>query len=295
MIGMPLISPDVEPLWIAHYDYKPGASLPEHAHPDHFQLIVVMKNGGGQVIVDGKCFPLGTGQLLFFPPGRKHGLQASGGQPVCTLDTKFKIRHRSLAAACRRIEPIHASFDRRILALLEAIHAEAQHVDAFSAEVCRTLLAQALLLLLRGKPGELTALPTGPDPDETGARLPQRLHRFLRDHGAETITQKTLSRSFCYSYHHLHAVYRQRYGESPLRALKRMRVERAMQLIRYADYGLKHVAKASGFATVHHFTRVFTSVAGISPARWRTRNCRQTQRDVVIHPGFVNQDLVRSR
>jgi AraC-like DNA-binding protein len=47
----------------------------------------------------------------------------------------------------------------------------------------------------------------------------------------------------------------------------------------------------TGFASVHHFTRVFTRLAGISPARWRERERDGVRQDIVLRPGFINPVL----
>lgn len=290
---MPLVSPDVEPLWVARFDYQPGTRLPAHAHRDYFQFMVIASADGGEAVIEGVRYPLTTGQILFFPPNRMHGLQPGTSQPVRTLDIKFKIVNPALRRACCRVASVHAQPDRRIAPLVEMIHAEAQRADEHSADLCRTLLTQVLLLILRGstEPKADIALPS--DFDDRGSDVPSRVHRYLRDRCDEAISQRSLSETFCFSYHHLHALYRDRFGESPLRALRRFRIERAMQLIRYSDYGMQEIAKHCGFSTVHHFTRVFASVTGASPARWRNQD--RDARDVVIHPGFVNRILVRPK
>jgi AraC family L-rhamnose operon transcriptional activator RhaR len=266
--------------------------MPLHSHRDYFQLMVIV-SGGGMGLVQRARFPLRIGQLLFLRPGRAHGLQAGPQGTLRTLDTKFRIRHRVLREACRRLPAVLAEPDRRIVPLLEAMHAEAQRAGQLSAEICGTLLTQILLFLLQhGAKRVTSAVPYADAASEHD--LGGRVHRFLSDHCDAKITQRSLSQTFRYSYRHLHALYRRGHGESPLHALKRLRVERAKQLIHYSDYELKQIAKLTGFATVHHFTRVFTSHVGTSPARWRDQDSIARRRELVIHPGFVNKHLVNS-
>jgi len=292
---VPLVTPDVEPLWISHYDYKRGSSLPLHAHRDYFQLISITSAVEGNALVGAASYPLRAGQLFFFQPGLEHGLEV-GNRPVQTLDTKFRVLNRTLNRACRTLNPVKLEPDRRITTLLEALYAEAQAAASGSAELCQTLLLQVLILLIRGETAQPVA--TLPLADFAGADGPEtcdRLHLFLRDRCGERISQRSLSLSFRCSYHHLHSLYRARYGLSPLRALKLMRIEKAKQLIRFSDYELKQIALLTGFSTVHHFTRVFAEVAGVTPARWRAEDGNGRASDVVIHPGFINRDLVRQR
>jgi AraC-like DNA-binding protein len=291
IFAMPLLTPDVEPLWIARYDYEPGWQLPLHEHDDYFQLILIV-GGTGEALIGRVRRPFHAGQMLFLRPGLAHGLIAGPTVPVRTLDTKFFLRRANLRAACCRLDPFHPRVDESVVMLLEAIHAEARRHGLITKELCQTLFAQLLLRLLQKVPPAAPADPTTPRlPATDDDDLAQRLERFLRENCAGVIDQRTLSAALHYSYRHLHNVWLKRHRESPLQALWHYRIDRAMQLIRYSDYELKRVAELTGFATVHHFTRVFTRIAGVSPARWRERERNGVRQDIVIRPGFVNRAL----
>jgi AraC-like DNA-binding protein/quercetin dioxygenase-like cupin family protein len=286
---MALLSLDVELLWVARYDYEPGWRLPLHAHADYFQLLYIA-GGTGRALSGTEQVRFAAGQLLFVRPGLSHGLEANAASTVRTLDTKFIIRHAPLRQACERLNFCHPEAEPRIAALLEAMHAAARQHEPLTVEFCQTLLEQVLLLLLQKKsPGSSSEIPetTGPDRDD----LCGHMEKFLRENCAEKIDQRVLSEKFHYSYRHLHAVWLKRHRESPLQALWNYRFTRATQLIRYSDYELKRIAEVTGFATVHHFTRVFTRIAGVSPARWRDRERRGIRQDIVMRPGFVNPAL----
>ena len=292
---MPWLTRDIEPLWIARYDYEPLWHLPPHAHDDYFQIILIVSGTGDAVIgADHRAF--GPGQLLFLRPRLVHSLTAGSNEPVRTLDIKFLLHRQNLRTACRRLPSFHPRIDERAVALLEAIHAEARRHGPFSNALCQTLFAQLLLRLLETGTDEAAGrLPSTPLPPTVfagaDADLAQRLERYLRENCAQPIDQRKLSAALHYSYRHLHNVWLKHHRASPLQALWHYRVDRATQLIRYSDYELKRIAELTGFATVHHFTRVFTRIAGISPARWRERERAGVRQDIAIRPGFVNPAL----
>lgn len=288
---MTLLTPDVEPLWIARYDYEPGWSLPLHAHDEYFQLILIL-SGTGEALLGPARRPFRAGQLLFLRPRLKHGLLAGPAEPVRTIDTKFILHRARLRAACSSLEAFHPTVDERIAGLLEAIHAEARRHGFLTAALCQTLFTQLLLRLLQQEPpasfSEPPAQPATPTEDDD---LVPRMERFLRENCAGPIDQGTLSAALHYSYRHLHNVWLKRHRNSPLQALWHYRVARAAQLIRYSDYELKRIAELTGFASVHHFTRVFSRITGVSPARWRQREREGIRQDVVLRPGFKNPAL----
>ena len=288
---MSLLTPDVEPLWIARYDYEPLWHLPLHAHDDYFQLILIV-SGAGEALIAEERRPFQAGHMLFLRPGLAHGLQAGPDGPVRTLDTKFLLRRAKLHAACRSLESFHTKADERVIAILEAIHAKARQTGQFSNALCQTLLTQLLLHLLQRKPlRAISELPTQENPGISDDDLAQRMENYLRENCAERIDQKILSAALRYSYRHLHSTWLKRHHESPLQALWHYRVARATELIRYSDYELKRIAELTGFTTVHHFTRVFTRITGTPPARWREREREGVRQDIVIRPGFINPAL----
>ena len=294
---MPLLTQDIEPLWIARYDYEPLWHLPPHAHDDYFQIILIV-SGTGEAVIGADRRIFGAGQLLFLRPRLVHSLTAGPTEPVRTLDTKFLLHQKNLRTACRRLAGFHPHVDEHLIALLEAIHAEARRHSTYSTSLCQTLFAQLLLRLLEAEPAKGTVhAPANLPPPRTPAiegnddDLARRLERYLRENCAQAIDQKTLSAALRYSYRHLHNVWLKHHSESPLQALWHYRVDRANQLIRYSDYELKRIAELTGFATVHHFTRVFTRISGISPARWRDRERAGVRQDIAIRPGFVNPAL----
>jgi len=63
--------------------------------------------------------------------------------------------------------------------------------------------------------------------------------------------------------------FRQSTGETPHRWLQRQRVDHAKGLMSSTAQSLAEIAAACGFADQSHFTRVFSAVAGMSPAVWR--------------------------
>ena len=287
---MPLLTPDVEPLWIARYDYEPGWQLPPHSHDDYFQLILFV-SGEGEALVGASHHLFQAGHLLFLRPRLRHGLTAGTTATVRTLDTKFRIPSPELRHACQQLDSFHRHVGTGISDLLEAILAEARRHGALTNEFCQTLLTQLLLLLLRQEPSPDAAMAPRALVAEAETDLCGRMERFLRENCARKIDQKVLSDALHYSYRHLHGVWLKRHRESPLQSLWAYRVERATHLIRYSDYELKRVAELTGFASVHHFTRVFARIAGIPPARWRDRERGGVRQDIVIRPGFINRGL----
>ncbi|QPB24013.1 AraC family transcriptional regulator [Rhizobium sp. 007] len=63
--------------------------------------------------------------------------------------------------------------------------------------------------------------------------------------------------------------FRETTGMTPYQWLLSERVNRARELLRASNAPLAEVAIACGFADQSHFTRVFSSIAGLTPGNWR--------------------------
>jgi len=73
---MPLLTRDIEPLWIARYDYEPQWHLPPHAHDDYFQIILIV-SGTGQAIIGPERRPFGAGRV---GPNARHQISAPSNE-----------------------------------------------------------------------------------------------------------------------------------------------------------------------------------------------------------------------
>jgi len=58
-------------------------------------------------------------------------------------------------------------------------------------------------------------------------------------------------------------------GMTPSRYVTGRRIRQACRLLSLTDYSIEEIAEAVGFANRHHFTRVFTRYASLSPAKFR--------------------------
>ncbi|PDT88701.1 AraC family transcriptional regulator [Bradyrhizobium sp. Y36] len=71
------------------------------------------------------------------------------------------------------------------------------------------------------------------------------------------------------SVSHFSRAFRISVGLPPHQWLLHQRVKAAKQLMTVRDLPLSEIAISAGFANQSHFTRVFSSIAGVSPALWR--------------------------
>ncbi|QIO32321.2 AraC family transcriptional regulator [Bradyrhizobium sp. 1(2017)] len=83
------------------------------------------------------------------------------------------------------------------------------------------------------------------------------------------LSMAQIAAEFDLSVSHFSRAFRVSTGLPPHQWLLRQRVKVAQQLMTIRDLPLAEIAISAGFAHQSHFTRVFSSLVGVSPAAWR--------------------------
>jgi AraC-like DNA-binding protein len=99
--------------------------------------------------------------------------------------------------------------------------------------------------------------------------------RRVRDHidlrFAEPITLGELAALAGMSRFHLVRRFRAAYGETPIRYLSRRRIERAQDLLRYANLTVTEVCMTVGYSSLGSFSSRFSELVGESPQAYQRR------------------------
>lgn len=269
----------VEVLWVARFDYAAGRRLRLHSH-DYAQLICI-REGTGTFLLDRVNTPLAHGQAWFLAPSQVHGLRADSY--LRTLDVKFTM-DPTWEATLAAVPALTSHAPAAIADELKQVRDLARAGGTLARGAAAVHLQMALLELLLHHTGRPSAHDTAsahlPDDPVCAAAL-----TYLHAHYAEPVSGETLSEALGYSYRHVRQRCVAALGVTPLYYLMHYRVRRAQELMFWSDYGTKDIAARVGFTTVHHFTRVFTDLVGVPPARWRADELGSIGRAFVLGPG----------
>ncbi|ARM88652.1 AraC family transcriptional regulator protein [Rhizobium sp. CIAT894] len=100
------------------------------------------------------------------------------------------------------------------------------------------------------------------------ARL-RRVSAYIHEHLDEELDMERLAEIACMSSYHWHRIYRAIYGETLAATVKRLRLHRAAGEIVRTELAVREIAKRSGYPNLQSFNRIFKSVYGMPPARYR--------------------------
>ena len=97
----------------------------------------------------------------------------------------------------------------------------------------------------------------------------RRVSAYIHGHLDEELDMERLAEIACMSSYHWHRIYRAIYGETAAATIKRLRLHRAAADLARTDLDVGHIAKRSGYPNLQSFNRIFKSVYGMPPARYR--------------------------
>ena len=104
---------------------------------------------------------------------------------------------------------------------------------------------------------------------------------FMNENLNRKVTERELADIAGVSPQHLCALFKNEIGETPVRYLNRLRMEKARELLEGDDapaLSIKEIAAKVGCRDLSHFVRDFQQRFGLSPRRYRERNQSHSRR-----------------
>lgn len=96
--------------------------------------------------------------------------------------------------------------------------------------------------------------------------------RYIRERVYERVTVKSLLKVVPLNRRYLERKFRQYTGRTPLQEIRRVRLEKAKELLSYTDMPMPAIAKQSGFPNPERMANIFRAVLGLKPTEYRRRS-----------------------
>lgn len=97
----------------------------------------------------------------------------------------------------------------------------------------------------------------------------QRSVDFIRDHYMQNIQIQDVARAAGVERSHFSTVFTEQMGISPSKYMRRLRMEKAAQMLKDTRHTITEIALSVGYADLFPFTRAFTQYYGTSPSDYR--------------------------
>ena len=245
----------------------------EHCAPNYaihrptfpFYAIEYVARGVGALRLDGKRHHLEPGTIFSYGPGVRHDITSNAQSPFGKYFVTFSGRNAVPFLKSFKLLPGHAArvFPPNALATLfdELIQCGLSHGRG-TAELCVKLL-ECLALKIAGVNAPLKSAKT------LAFATYQQCRRHIEQNFLKLRTLEQVACECHVNKAYLCRLFRRHDIRSPYQYLLRLKMSHAAERLRLPGCLVKQAAEEIGFADPFHFSRVFRSVLGVSPAKFR--------------------------
>jgi len=241
---------DVHTNWIA-----PGRAIAEHAHSFSEAHIVL---DGRATLATPEVRQVGTGAILLLGPNTPHAWETAD-DALLSFVLWFNLEGAAPAV------PLRWAMSNHLLWVVRWLLAEVQEgAPGWHERV------QAFLTVLLSRVLTLTRGADGPTPDaEADRHLEALVHHFLWDNLHRPLTVAEVAAHVGMSERNLYRKFRALTGETLMRRLLRLRIQRAQTLLEESDAPLPDIGQQVGIPDPAYFCRCFKRHTGSTPHRYR--------------------------
>jgi len=256
---------------------------------DH--VFTCIEKGKAVFILNGVRYEASEGDVILMPPLLKHLIRAVPGMTLVRYIAHFDLyedeerrrwptigitderlpdvppRERSLERLPPLVRIRAADRDRlgrRFRRLLE-LHREEEDGPIRQLGM-KAIVIELIALYLRS----LDEAATG-GVEAKGWMAIERSIAYIRAHLADPgLSNARIAAGVGFSPGYLSMLFKEQLGTTVHQYVTVVRIEQAKRLIRESGMTLTEIAGRTGFASIHHFSRVFRKMTGVPPSRYAT-------------------------
>lgn len=95
-----------------------------------------------------------------------------------------------------------------------------------------------------------------------------KMQLFIHQHYTECVTLAQLSDAFSLSKQYIMALFKEHTGISVTRYVNQLKLEHALDLLRYSSFRIGEIAEMLGFSSAYYFCRLFRRQFGMTPSEY---------------------------
>ena len=253
---------------------KEADELKYESH-DYAELAYVL-SGQCRYRIDNKLYQIAEGDLVIINPSVKHQLLVGSPDSPVTLaivgftDVQFVNYAPNEVPLPDGCPVVHAEgeFRQKLFKLYTSMDAENAVYRTGRYYMLKTYLMQILLYWVREQ--------TEPVEIKTGFSLKsinkkyvvEQIIEYFEDHYAEKISLDQIADNMYLSTAYVSKIFKSETGNTPIRHLIDIRLERAKELLEKGWEGsIQEIAMQVGYDDAYHFSKLFKKRYGVSPSK----------------------------
>jgi AraC-like DNA-binding protein len=235
-----------------------------------YSILVQTLQGHYQISCEETCFKLSPGQAALIPANSTVEFEHHGGKNgiIQSHWVHFRFSYCGLLDYLSLFKTpfvFSRSVSRKFRGLIQK--ALLCHKGA-NNDICRHVVEYSLASRIL----ELVCSVSRPNQEliasQNRKRLLPVLH-YIHDNLHRPLSIQDLARQSALSSSRFHSCFSDEFGLSPMRYVKKARLEAASRMLAGSDFKLEHISNATGFADAFHLSHSFKKYYGMAPKAYR--------------------------
>ncbi|UOF90961.1 AraC family transcriptional regulator [Fodinisporobacter ferrooxydans] len=246
-------------------------------HKHSFFEVCYVVEGEGIYIDDNHTYSLQENTLFLSKPEVLHQIKSEKGlfllyvafELIESESSEKWIRIMEIAKQCPVIV-IQEKDDTPTTLLWKSLLIQASYrKHAFFEEMLSNIAYSLIISILQNFVPSLNHSNLENVPEVYSLLLTQAI-LYIHDNLASSLKLSEVAKHFHISGRHLSRIFVSELGVSYSKYVLDERIKKAVTLLKKSNLSIKEISEETGFISVQYFTRVFTSMMQISPARFRS-------------------------
>lgn len=272
---------------LSYGDFNPhllyiGKKIPTHSGEDHvhdYMELTYIMSGKARYFVDGEMQVLQAGDLLIGNPQVIHRFDIREGEepPVEVYIGVSNFHFQNMPPQSIQLPNgghilrCRSELKQELNQLVQTMLSETQVQQSGQYFMIKAYLVQMLLLIFRQICGEKKKENKGcVFESRSKAYVVKRIITYMNENYASHISLDQIAKNMYLSSVYISKIFKEEIGESPIKYLIQIRMEKAKELLEDEDCGsIKDVSLAIGYEDVYYFSKLFKKYYGIAPAYYK--------------------------
>ena len=260
---------DFNIIWIESCAYPSKTGIPKHNH-DFFHYIYVV-SGEGEIVIANNKYLMSPGNLYLMPPFVEHDFYNKGEGLLCSFEIKFTIDETKMSNSLKELPfcmDVKKYPVKKILSTVfrEKVRKFPRHLDIISCEF-QLLLTYILRCYEKNSESYMQSI------EEKGINYSiDKVIDFVNENLSQDLNLIQLAHVANFEKNYFVRVFKGKTGKTPMIYVRDKRINKAKQLLKFSDMNVTQIAYATGFKTVHYFSKTFLDCTGQRPLDYRKEN-----------------------
>jgi len=267
-----------------YFEFDKNFYHPPEKH-DFWEMVYV-DEGRIHAIADGIGCTLSKGQVIFHKPMEMHSHianhQDASNLVVVSFSSPsprmayFNKKIFSLEKHSRKIISLFLEEAKNALCSLPGEYENKSPVDFSrarpgSVQLMQCYLVEFLFSLIRSDETSVSAMqPTKAARRMAAGTLVSSIESYIESELAASPSLELLCQHFSLSRAYLCRIFKEETGTSPIDYWIGLKMKEAKKLLRESNYNVTQISELLGYASIHHFSRMFKRAYGVSPTAYQS-------------------------